>query len=272
MSALTATIFDQAGDSLGGFLPRFAGAIALLIVGLLVARLFGGAVRKLLEALDVDDFARKWRIDTALGQAGIDSPLSDVIGRMVRAGISIVVVFAALSLLGLQFLSESLNAGVLLLPKIAVAAALVLAGVVLGGFVREWVDRISFQMGLPAPIGQAAQAVVIAIFVITAAAQVAVSTAFLLALVGILLAGAAAMAAIAFGLGGSDVAREMSAGRYLRTAYEPGQRLRFDSIEGTVVSVDTAVTVLRTDSGAQMHVPNTKVLGAVVTVDRPSEP
>ena len=51
---------------------------------------------------------------------------------------SLVIVFAALLLLlGLQFLSQSLNQGILVLPKLFIAAVLVLAGVVLAGFARE---------------------------------------------------------------------------------------------------------------------------------------
>ena len=154
MILTAATIFDRAGDSLGGFLPRLAGAIVLLVVGLLAARLVGSIVRRMLEALGIDDLAARWRVREALERTRIASPLSAVIGRMVRIGISIVIVFAALSLLGLQFLSASLNEGVLLLPSLAVAAALILAGVVLGGFAREYVDRLAFQMGLPAPLGK----------------------------------------------------------------------------------------------------------------------
>ena len=43
-----ASILSQAGESLGGFLPRLGGALVLLIVGWFVARLIGRAVSKAL--------------------------------------------------------------------------------------------------------------------------------------------------------------------------------------------------------------------------------
>ena len=61
----------------------------------------------------------------------------------------------------------------------------------------------------------------------------------------------------------------MSAGRYLKTAYSPGQRLSFGSTTGTVVSVDTAMTVLEREDGSRIHVPNTALLGTIVTVEDP---
>ncbi len=127
-------------------------------------------------------------------------------------------------------------------------------------------------MGLPGPVGGLAQAIVIAVFAITAAAQIAVSTALLLVLIAILLAGATAMIALAFGLGGKDVARELSAGRTLRAIYTNGQRISFATAEGTVKEVSNAITVLDTDRGI-VHVPNSLLLGSVVTVDvDPADP
>jgi uncharacterized membrane protein YraQ (UPF0718 family) len=71
------------------------------------------------------------------------------------------VIFAALSLTGLQFLSDALNQAVLFLPSLLAAGALLLAGVVLGGFAREWVDRLAYQMDLP--LGRIAQVVVVVV-------------------------------------------------------------------------------------------------------------
>src|SRR3954454_25163810 len=52
----------------------------------------------------------------------------------------VVVVFAALTLLGLAFLSDSLNQGILFMPNILAALLLVLIGIVLGALAGEWVE------------------------------------------------------------------------------------------------------------------------------------
>jgi small-conductance mechanosensitive channel len=81
----------------------------------------------------------------------------------------------------------------------------------------------------------------------------------------LLLGAAGATFALAFGLGGREVARELSAGRYLRTAYRSGQVISFGDVRGRIESIDTAATVLRTDQGT-VRVPNNLLLGSVVTV------
>ncbi len=264
--ALAATVLDQAAETLGSFLPRLAGALVLLVVGLLLARLVGRLVRNLLERAGLDGLAERFGAADTLERAGLGRSLSALGGRAVWIGLALVVIFASLSLLGLQFLSESLNAAILFLPNLLVAAVLVLVGVVLGALARERLDRTARQMDLPVPLGQIAQFAIVGVFVITAAAQIAVSTAILLALAAIVLAAVGATFALAFGLGGRDVARELSAGRYLRGAYSAGQTISVGEIRGEIVEIDTAATVLRTGEGQTVRVPNNLLLSSVVTL------
>jgi small-conductance mechanosensitive channel len=264
----TLTIVDRAADSLGGFLPRLGGALVLLVIGIVLARILGKLLARGLRGAGADSIAERLGAADVLQKAKLGRSVSSIIGRALRIGLTVVVIFAALSLLGLQFLSESLNSAVLFLPNLAVAGLLLLAGLVLGGLARERVDRLTREMDLPVPVGLAAQVAVVAVFAITAAAQIAVSTAILMALVGIILAGVVATIALSFGLGGSGVAREVTAGRYVRGSFEAGQEISFGDVRGTVVAVEAASTVLRSERGETIRVPNQLLLSSVVTVYR----
>jgi small-conductance mechanosensitive channel len=265
---LTLTIVDRAADTLGGFLPRLGGALVLLVIGIVVARILGKLLARGLRGAGLDALAERVGAADVLERARLGRSVSALVGRALRIGLTIVVLFAALSLLGLQFLSESLNSAVLFLPNVAVAGLLLLVGLVLGALVRERVDRLTREMDLPVPAGVWAQVAVVAVFAITAASQIAISTAILMALIGILLAGAVATVALSFGLGGSGVAREVTAGRYVRGNYEPGQEIGFGDVRGTVVAVEAASTVLRGEGGETIRVPNQLLLSSVVTVYR----
>ena len=261
-----ASISQQAQDQVGAFLPTAVGAILLLLVGLFAAWLLGRITRKALHAAGTDDLADRWGVTPHLRRIGLPGSLSAVIGGALRLALSLVVIFAALSLLGLQFLSDSLNAAVLAIPKVLIAGALVLAGLVLGGMARQRVDRLTYQLDFPVPLGQVAQVIVVAVFAITAAAQIAVSTAILLVLVVVVLGGAVGMVALAFGLGGREVARALSAGRYVRGAFEPGQRISVGEVSGEIASIDGVATVLRAENGGEIRVPNHMLIESVVRV------
>jgi small-conductance mechanosensitive channel len=237
------------------------------VVARVVARLVGRGLRM----AGLDSTADRWGVGDVLERAGLGRSLARVIAVAVRISLTVVVVFAALSLLGLQFLSQSLNEGVLFLPKLLAALALVLIGVVLAAFVRERVDRTATQWDLPIPLGPVLQGVVLAIFIITAAAQLTISIALLMVLVAILLAAVVAPFALAFGLGGREVARSLSAGRYVRAAYSEGQVIRVDGIRGSIERIEPSATVLRTDTET-IRVPNHVLIDRTVVIEEGGEP
>jgi small-conductance mechanosensitive channel len=260
-----ATILDRAGDTLGDFLPQLAGALLLLVVGLLLARLVGRLVRRGLIASGVDELADRWRINDTLAQARLQPSLAGVTGAAVRITLSVVVVFAALTLLGLELLSQSLNEAVLFLPDVLAALALLLAGVVLAGLARERVDRLTYQMDFPVPLGQLAQVATLVVFALTAAVQVGVSAGILVMVIAILLAAAAGTFALAFGLGGRETARALNAGRFVRSAFEVGQTISIGELRGRIVAIEPDATVLGTDDGA-VRVPNNVLIESIVKI------
>jgi small-conductance mechanosensitive channel len=268
MTLVAVSILGRAGESLGSFLPRLGGALALLLIGVLLVRLVARLLIKAMQKVGLDDLAERAGVHDALARAGLGRSLARVIGRALPVALTLVVIFAALSLLGLQFLSQSLNQGVLVLPKLLIAAALVLAGVVLGGFVGDRVDRLTDQLDFPVPLGRLAQITVVTIFAIIAAAQISISTLVLLILIGIVLAGAAATVALAFGLGGRDVARALSAGRYLRHDYSTGQEISFGEVRGRITAIESTSTVLDAGDGQSLRVPNHLLMETVVTIHR----
>lgn len=267
MTPTAVNVLDRAAGSLGDALPRFAGAFVLLVAGLFVAWLVARVLRRSLRAAGLDRAAERVGIPAILRRAGLSPSLSQVVAAAVRIALTLTVVFAALSLLGLQFLSETLNQAILFVPKLLLALALVLVGLVLGSLVRDRVERESTQMDLPIPLGAAAQFVVVTIFVLTAAAQVTISLALLLVLVIILLGGVIATIALAFGLGGREIARALSAARYVRVAHPAGQRIRFGDISGTVQRVEGAATVIETPDGETVRVPNNVLIESIVTIE-----
>lgn len=207
MTPLATSILGQAGQDLGAFIPRLGGAIALLLVGLLLTRLLTGLLRRGLQATGLDRLAERAGVASVLQTSGLGASLSSLIARVVRIFLTIVVIFAALSLLGLQFLSASLNQAILALPRIFIAAALLLAGAVVAGAARQRTDRLTYQLDFPVPLGQIMQIAVVAVFGIIAAAEIGISTEVLLVLIGVLLAAVSGTFTLAFGLGSREVAR-----------------------------------------------------------------
>jgi len=266
MTVPATSILGQAGQDLGAFLPRLAGAIALLLIGLLITRLLARLLLRAMQAAGVDRLAERAGVTSVLQTSGLGASLAGVIARAVRIFLTIVVIFAALSLLGLQFLSVSLNQAILALPRLFIAAALLLAGAVVAGMARQRTDRLTYQLDFPVPLGQIAQIAVLGIFIIIAAAEVGISTTILLVLIAVLLAAVSGTFTLAFGLGSREVARALSAGRYLRHDYQVGQEIAFGDVRGRITRIHSTSTTLDAGEGRSIRVPNHLLIDSIVTI------
>ena len=269
---LGATVLERAGEKLGDYLPRLAGALAVLVVGLLVATVVARLVRRGLRRLGADEMAERRGVHDALQLAGLGRSLSGVIAGAVRWILYAVVAFAVFAVLGPLFLTDPLNRAVLFLPNLLVAAVLLLAGVVLGSAVGVPLERSATQMNLAVPVGAIAQVVVVSVFAISAAAQIGVSTNIITGLVAILLGGAVITLALAFGLGGRDAARAVSAGRYVRDTLHVGQVIEVAGHEGRIRTIELTATVLDRADGVAVRVPNGMLLDRVVVILEDVEP
>ena len=263
---MIATVVDRAGDQLGQFLPRLGGALLLLIVGLLVAIVLGRIVRGALVRAGLDRFADRSGTSELLAQAGLGSSLAALVGTAVRLTIVVVVTFAALTLLGLEFLSDSLNEGVLFIPRLLAALALVLIGIVLGAFVRAWLERTSAQLDFPVAIGPVAQVLVIAVFGLCAAAQAGVRVGPLTAIAAVVLGAIAVTLTLAFGLGAREIARSLTSSRYARADFEVGQTIRVGEMRGEIVRIDGAATTLKAGDDT-IRIPNSILVERIVVVE-----
>lgn len=268
---MTATVIERAGDQLGAFLPRIAGALVLLLVGLLLASIVGRITRKALVRVGLDRLGDRSGASGLLAQGGLGGSLSALVATAVRLTIVVVVCFAAMTLLGLEFLSDSLNQGILFIPRLLTALALVLIGVVAGAIARVWVERTSAQLDFPVSIGVVIQVLVVALFALSAAAQAGVSVGPLVAIALVLVGALAVTLSLAFGLGAREVARSLSSGRYARADFEVGQTIRVDDVRGEILRIDAAAVTLKAGDET-IRVPNSIMVERIVVIERGEQP
>jgi small-conductance mechanosensitive channel len=261
---VASTVFDRAEETFGAFLPRIGAAIALLIVGYLLAWVISRILSKTLETIGFDTLAERVGVSKELARVGVPSA-SRLVAGAIRFAIIVIAVIAAVSSLGLSALNASLNAAILFLPKLLAAGLLLLAGFVLARMVRDRVDRATARMDVAGPLGALAEMAIIAIFVATALAQLSVPLAILTLIVAILVGAVSFSAALAFGLGSRDTARQIAAGRSLASSLRVGETITVGDLTGEIESFGSAAILLRTPTST-LRIPNHLLLESVVEV------
>jgi hypothetical protein len=124
-------------ERLLGFLPDLLGAVALLVIGVLVARLVARVVAGLLTAAGSERLAARLGLATALG----DRTLAGIAGSLVFALILVPAALAALQALHLDMvampLARLLEDVLAFVPRLVAAAIVIGLGIVVGRAVAD---------------------------------------------------------------------------------------------------------------------------------------
>jgi hypothetical protein len=109
-----------------GYLPNVLGAIALLVVGWILARVFRFACIRLISGLD--GLLRRHGMERLFIRIGLERPVSELLGNILYWLIFLVFFTAATETLGLPVVATWLGGLSTYLPRILVAVLMLLGG------------------------------------------------------------------------------------------------------------------------------------------------
>jgi len=215
------TSLQTALTSLLNFLPRLIGFLVILIVGYIIAKIVKSIIAKLLDKVGLDKRLHKSQAGEYVEKVSPGASPSNLIGTFVFLLIFLFVLTAAIGALGIPAVTAFMNQVLAYLPNLIVAVLIfVLAGIVAGA-----VGGLAARTMGDTPTGRVAGSVIpalvmgIAVFMILEQLNIAPE---IVRITFTALIGATALAlALAFGLGGREVAGEL-----LRGAYDKGQEQR----------------------------------------------
>ncbi|AXM95777.1 mechanosensitive ion channel family protein [Pseudomonas plecoglossicida] len=244
------------------FIPNLFGALVVVLLGFVVAKLLDTLLSKLLAKFGLDRLMAGTGLTKMLGRGGIQVPISTLIGKIVYWFVLLIFLVSAAESLGLERVSATLDMLALYLPKVFGAALVVLAGVLLAqvanGLVRGAAEGIGLEYS--AGLGRITQGLVIIIAISVAISQLEVKTDLLnhVIVIGLITVGLAV--ALAMGLGSREIAGQILAGIYVRELYQVGQQVRIGEVEGQIEEIGTVKTTLMTDDGEMVSLANRVLL------------
>jgi hypothetical protein len=199
------------------FLPELIGAIIIFVAGWIIARLIRLAVERLLKLIRFDKATEKAGVQEFLKKGDIVKAPSEIIGVLVYWFIMILVIIASLDALGLPIVSDLFNSIFLYIPNVVAAIIVLILGFLVGNLLSAVVRTAASNAGLKNADGLGAIALYAIVFFSGAIAfiQLGIGEEIVTAAFGIAFGAAALALAIAFGLGGRDVAAD-----YLKRWFE----------------------------------------------------
>ena len=198
-------------ERLAAFGPSLLAMVVILAFGLAVSGMMRVLLGALLPRLGFDRFATRSGLSEILARGGIKQPASATLAAVLAWGSLAVFVLLAIGALNLQIAMDLVSRAFSYLPQVLIASALLVLGALVSSFVRRSVLIAGVNAGLPSArfLAAGARTALLVLFAAMALEHLGVGRQVLLASFTILFGGLTFALALAFGLGGRHLARDV---------------------------------------------------------------
>ena len=214
-------VFDRLREGLtqiGRLLPGLVLAVVILGAGFFVARLVERIVDGFLVRVQFDRSAARWGVAEAVERTGTRLDPARAVGKLLFWVVMLIVILLAASALGVQNINDIFSNLVGYIPNVFAAIIVVVLGLVLGEFVRALILASAGGVeGVPT-LATIAKGMIIVISVFMALQQIGVAADIVTTAFTLILGAGALAVALAFGLGNTGLAGEIT-----RRWYEAGR-------------------------------------------------
>ncbi len=210
-SDVLVTSFRDVAERLAHVAPRLLAMAAVILLGWAVAAIARRLTVRVFRMVDLDGRCARWGLTASLSRSGIGQAPSQVIGQLFFWTIFFVALLTSVEALEMPA-TAGLAAGVVrFLPNLVIAVLVWMAGWLLANFMAQAVliAAVNAQVA-QAPLLAGAVRWLVLIFAGAAAlTQLGIAREMVLLTFGIAFGGTVLALALAFGLGGKELAREI---------------------------------------------------------------
>ena len=194
------------------YIPQLIGAVIILVIGYIVAKVLEAVVGRVLQAIGFDSWMERGGIKQFFDRAETKHTPATIIGKLVFWFVFIIALTMAADALGIPQVSAVLGQLLAFIPNIIAAILILILAALLANFLSGIV-RGATGSGI---LGSIAQYAVIVYAVFAALTQLGIAVELTAPTFLILLGAVALAAALAFGIGGREVARDILEKAYNR--------------------------------------------------------
>lgn len=197
-------------DRVMEFIPNLLSAILILLLGFGAGWLAKVVLEKFFAIINLDSYSERSGMKSVLMKSGLQEPLPHLLARLIGGLVVFVFFLAALNSLEFGIIQELIERLLNYIPNLLIAMGIILIGYMLGNFLGRaaLIAAVNAGMKISAPIGHGVKFLVYLMAATMALEHLGIGRETVLVSFGIIFSGLVLALAIAFGLGGKDVARE----------------------------------------------------------------
>jgi small-conductance mechanosensitive channel len=212
MQAITQSLSDGLSAILGA-LPALIGALIILVIGFIIAKVLQGVVTRVLQSMGFEGWMESGGIKQFFDRSQTEQTPLSILGKLVFWLVFFIAITMAVDTLGISAISDVLAQFIAYIPQIIAAILILVLATLLANFVAGIVRGATGSN----IAGSVAQYGIIVFAAFAALTQLGIAEGLIAPTFLILLGGVSLAAAIAFGLGGQSVARQIVEDGYQKT-------------------------------------------------------
>jgi hypothetical protein len=210
---------QQGIDAFFAFVPNLIAFLLILVVGYFIAKIAAAVVRKALEKLGLDKALHESDAKQYVDRISPDASPSAGVGKVFFYIVLVFVLTAAIGALKIPAVTAFMNQVLAYLPNVIAAIVIFVVAAAIAGAVAAGVAKLLGDTPTGKIVATAVPALVMLIATFMVLNQLKIAPEIVQITYTALLGTVALASALAFGLGGREVAGEM-----LRDAYRKGDR------------------------------------------------
>ena len=230
METVTRSLSQGLGSIMSA-LPALIGALVILIIGYIIAKALQAITTRVLQGMGFQGWMEKGGIKQFFDRSQTQQTPLSIIGQLIFWLVFIIAITMAVDTLGISAISDVLAQLIAYIPNIIAAILILVLATLLANFVAGIVRGATGSN----VVGSVAQYGIIVFAAFAALTQLGIAEELIAPTFLILLGAVALAAALAFGLGGQSVARQVVEENYQKSD-EAKQRIqqqdRSSSTEG----------------------------------------
>lgn len=232
-------------------LPNIIGALFLIILGWIVAKILSFVTKKALGLVRFDKLAEKINMGEMLKKANVTAAPSGIVAKFVYWVIILLFFVTASETLGWSVVSESISNLISYLPKLFSAIVIFVIGFYIANLVRGGLRGIldSLSVTSSGMISSFAFYVILIIITLTSLDQAGVDTTAITSNVTLILGGIMLAFSLSFGLGSRDVLSNILSSFYSKQNFDVGLNIEIGEIKGKIEKIDNISCTVVTDEG-----------------------
>ena len=251
-----------------GTIPSILGAVIVLLIAWLLARLVSGGFERLLRTVKFDILAERLQLTEFLQQMGVQMSPSALIGRFIYWIFVLLIIASAAETLNWILVSELIQKFLSYLPKLVTGIVVFIAGSYLASLARDFIRSATGSLGISTGriLSSVLYYLLFIMVVLTAMEQASIDTRILSTNLLIIIGAIMLAAAISYGFASRDVLANILAGFFNRRTFQKGMVIEIDGIQGMIVEMSNVAVTIQVSENERVVIPSHQLMTSKVKI------